>query len=98
MLQLPAPAQQTAAQTHRRWPMDVDHIIPSSKANKYQESQKDGRWIDVNAIENLAKPFALHAIVGSGTRIQLTSSFRKISSRRKKSPSLVRSEGRVPED
>lgn len=52
MLQLPAQPT-TAAQTHRRWPMDVDHIIPSSKANKYGKIQKDGRWIDVNAIENL---------------------------------------------
>lgn len=34
-------------------PIDIDHIVPRSKANKYGKLEKDGIWIDVDSPANL---------------------------------------------
>jgi hypothetical protein len=34
-------------------PIDIDHVIPRSKANKHNEVLKDDAWIDADSIANL---------------------------------------------
>lgn len=34
-------------------PIDVDHIVPQSKAKKEKVQLDDGRWIGVHDLENL---------------------------------------------
>lgn len=75
-------------------PIDIDHIVPRSKANKHGKVKKDGIWIDVNARANLQ---ALCMTCNRAKRAADETDFRRTSKLvRDGIPEIIRAEGRDP--
>ncbi|MGC3940532.1 hypothetical protein ACOTTU_22250 [Roseobacter sp. EG26] len=75
-------------------PIDVDHIVPSSKANKYGRVEKDGIWIDVDSPANLQ---ALCMTCNRAKRAADETDFRQASKLvRDRIPEIIRANGREP--
>jgi predicted house-cleaning noncanonical NTP pyrophosphatase (MazG superfamily) len=75
-------------------PIDVDHIIPRSKADKKGRVLKDGRWIDLHSIENLQ---ALCFECNRSKRDTDDTDFRPQKKLvRDKIPAIIAAEGRSP--
>lgn len=75
-------------------PIDVDHIIPRSKANKNGKVQKSGKWIDVDSEENLQ---ALCISCNRAKRDSDQTDFRRKEKLvRDRVPELIRADGREP--
>ena len=72
-------------------PIDIDHIVPRSKADKNGKVRKNGRLIDLNSRENLQ---ALCFSCNRGKRDADTTDFRRTRKLvRDRVPSLIESEG-----
>lgn len=75
-------------------PIDVDHIIPRSKANKHGKVCKDGSWIDIHDPENLQ---ALCFSCNRAKRATDDTDFRtKGKLVRDGIPAMIEAEGRSP--
>jgi predicted house-cleaning noncanonical NTP pyrophosphatase (MazG superfamily) len=75
-------------------PIDIDHIIPRSKANKRNKVRLNGRWIDANDRENLQ---ALCMSCNRAKRAADETDFRPAAKLvRDRIPEIIRSEGREP--
>ncbi len=75
-------------------PIDIDHVVPRSKANKHNKVFLDGRWIDVNDRENLQ---ALCTSCNRAKRAADQTDFRpRAKLVRDRIPEIIRSEGREP--
>lgn len=75
-------------------PIDIDHIIPRSKANKFNKVLKDGVWIDADSITNLQ---ALCFRCNRAKRASDETDFRRTKKLvRDKVPDEMRASGRRP--
>lgn len=75
-------------------PIDIDHVIPRSRANKNNKVRLNGRWIDVNDRENLQ---ALCMSCNRAKRAADETDFRPAAKLvRDRIPEIIRSEGREP--
>lgn len=76
-------------------PIDIDHIIPRSKANRNGKVRMDGIWIDVNSRANLQ---ALCMTCNRAKRAADQSDFRRNSKLvRDRIPEIIREDGRDPD-
>lgn len=76
-------------------PIDLDHIVPRSKANKHGQVRKDGCWIDVNDRDNLQ---ALCMTCNRAKRASDETDFRpRAKLVRDKVPELICADGHTPE-
>lgn len=75
-------------------PIDVDHIVPSSQANRYGKVVMDGRPVDKDSIDNLqALCFACNRAKRDGDDTDWRRRHKLV---RDHVPSLIAAEGRVP--
>jgi len=75
-------------------PIDVDHIVPRSKANKRNKVKKEGAWIDVDSKANLQ---ALCFACNRAKRDTDETDFRRSKKLvRDKIPEFIEAEGRTP--
>lgn len=75
-------------------PIDIDHVIPRSKANKSNKVRFNGNWIGVNDRKNLQ---ALCASCNRAKRAADQTDFRPTAKLvRDRIPDIIRSEGREP--
>ena len=75
-------------------PIDIDHVIPQSRADKFRKVVRDGKHINVNAEENLQ---ALCYKCNRAKRNADDTDFRRLKTLvRDKEPQLFRDDGRKP--
>ncbi|MGD9537107.1 MAG: HNH endonuclease [Alphaproteobacteria bacterium] len=75
-------------------PIDIDHIVPRSQANKHGKVRKDGVWIDADSLENLQ---ALCMSCNRAKRATDQTDFRPGAKLvRDLIPDIIRAEGRDP--